>query len=123
LKCTLSRAIVRLVPLAPRRRDNSKWLRGARGVLEGSDPPKLHFVLGADVNRMTQRDMLLSYALAAYLLEAHPDAVVPIELRRLHVSLAHRPRSFPGDESECPRPRSTGPAASPPCSASTTCAS
>ena len=56
----------------------AKWLPEARAVMEGPEPPKLPFVLGADVNRMTQRDMLVAYALAAYLLEARPDQVDPI---------------------------------------------
>ena len=51
----------------------ANWLQLAHEVLRGEKPPTLPFLLGKDVNQLTGEDLLLSYGLAAYVLEAHAD--------------------------------------------------
>ena len=54
------------------------WLEEALLVLQGDQPPKLQFLLGKDVNRMTTTELLVSHALAAYLIEGRPDRLPAI---------------------------------------------
>lgn len=56
-------------PLDRMKRAKADWLSLARSTLEGKDSPKLSFTLGRDVNKLTRADVLVSSALAAYLLE------------------------------------------------------
>jgi hypothetical protein len=59
---------------------NSNWLRLAKGVLE-EQPPKMDFLLGKDVNGLTERDLLVAYALGAYLVEGHREKLPRILTR------------------------------------------
>lgn len=54
------------------------WLREARLMLEGENPPSLSFLLGRELNDMRANDALLAHALAAYLLEGRPDSAAAI---------------------------------------------
>lgn len=58
--------------------DGADWRAEARTLLAGPNAPDLRLLLGKPVNTMNTEDMLLSYVLAAWLLEARPQAVVPI---------------------------------------------
>ena len=48
---------------------NSNWMKMALEVLTDEKPFNLPFAMGRDVNTLTPDDLLVSYALAAYLLE------------------------------------------------------
>lgn len=48
---------------------NSNWMKMALEVLTDEKPFNLPFAMGRDVNNLTPDDLLVSYALAAYLLE------------------------------------------------------
>ena len=50
-------------------------------MLTGDRPPNLAFALGKDVNQLEADDLLVGYALAAFLIEAHTERV-PEVLRR-----------------------------------------
>ncbi|MDP6537968.1 MAG: hypothetical protein QF410_00320 [Planctomycetota bacterium] len=54
------------------------WYVEAARILAGERPPKLVYTLGRSVNTLTTEDMLLSYVLAAYLLEARPKEAISI---------------------------------------------
>jgi len=60
----------------------TNWMNEAHRVLNGKGRPRLAFLLGKDVNRLTAEDLLYSYVLAAYLLEAEstrlPDLLARI---------------------------------------------
>ncbi|HIG10836.1 MAG TPA: hypothetical protein EYG30_01995 [Planctomycetes bacterium] len=58
------------------------WLAEARTLLESADRPSLVYLLGRTINAMREEDVLLAYALAAYLLEGHPK-LTPIILTRI----------------------------------------
>jgi len=58
------------------------WLQEARSLLAQDHAPSLEFLLGRDVDTMRDEDILVSYALAAYLLEGRPDDASVI-LRRI----------------------------------------
>lgn len=58
----------------------ANWLRLAKDVLQGT-PPSMKFLLGKDVNGLTERDLLVAYALGAYLVEGHKDKVPRILTR------------------------------------------
>lgn len=51
------------------------WLVAARELYASERPPRLAFVIGKDVNQMDVRDAVVAHALAAYLIEARPDAL------------------------------------------------
>jgi hypothetical protein len=61
---------------------DARWLHEARDLLAKDSAPGLEFLLGRDVNTMRDEDILVSYTLAAYLLEGRPDDV-PRILRRI----------------------------------------
>lgn len=62
------------VNLSNRMRDPaSDWYALALERLQTSPPPRIPFVLGRDVNQLTGEDLLLSYALAGFLIEGHPE--------------------------------------------------
>lgn len=50
-------------------RDNEDWLALAASMIEKDEAPNLSFVVGKNVGTMTPRDLILSFALAAYLIE------------------------------------------------------
>lgn len=54
------------------------WLVEAGKVLASDRAPRLRFLLGKDVNRMTTTELLVSQALAAYLVEGRPDRLPAI---------------------------------------------
>ncbi|MAF67634.1 MAG: hypothetical protein CMJ84_18505 [Planctomycetes bacterium] len=60
----------------------SDWYAEAARILAGERSPKLIYALGRSVNTLTTEDMLLSYVLAAYLVEARPEEASAI-LRRI----------------------------------------
>ncbi|MDA1263605.1 MAG: hypothetical protein O2816_00840 [Planctomycetota bacterium] len=60
----------------------TQWLAVARDQIGQQGFPSLEFLLGRSVDTMRDEDLLLSYALAAYLLEGRPDDV-PRILRRV----------------------------------------
>ncbi|HJP03213.1 MAG TPA: hypothetical protein QF764_15730 [Planctomycetota bacterium] len=60
----------------------SDWFVEAARILAGERSPKLIYALGRSVNSLTTEDMLLSYVLAAYLVEARPEEAVVL-LRRI----------------------------------------
>lgn len=51
----------------------TNWMNEARLVLAGEKRPKLGLLLGRDVNQLTTEDLLYSYVLSAYLLEAESE--------------------------------------------------
>ncbi|MDF1699881.1 MAG: hypothetical protein P1V36_01795 [Planctomycetota bacterium] len=51
------------------------WRAHGRAMLASDRAPDLRLLLGKEVNTMNTEDMLLSYVLAAYLIEAHPERV------------------------------------------------
>lgn len=55
--------------------ENANWLGEARRMLTRDNPPNVAFIFGRNVNQMDPSDMVLSYAVAAFLLEAHGDSV------------------------------------------------
>jgi len=54
------------------------WLLEALLLLQAEQAPKLQFLLGKDVNRMTTPELLVSHALAAYLIEGRPEQLPAI---------------------------------------------
>jgi hypothetical protein len=54
------------------------WLLEALLLLQAEQAPKLQFLLGKDVNRMTTPELLVSHALAAYLIEGRPESLPAI---------------------------------------------
>lgn len=50
---------------------DADWLAMAREELESPKPPNLAFTLGRDVNELTPRDLVVSYALATFFMEGH----------------------------------------------------
>tara|TARA_R110002126_G_scaffold4409_14_gene23208 strand:+ start:6441 stop:7865 length:1425 start_codon:yes stop_codon:yes gene_type:complete len=58
------------------REGNVDWLKLAKKQLTGKKRVNLSFMLGRDVNQLTPEDLLISYALAAYILETQEPAVV-----------------------------------------------
>ena len=60
----------------------TRWLAAARGLLQRDNAPGLEFLLGRDVDTMRDEDILVAYAVAAYLLEGRPDDA-PVILRRI----------------------------------------
>ena len=54
------------------------WLVPARQLFASKELPSLKHVLRRDVNSLTEADMLVAFALAAYLLESRPDEVAPL---------------------------------------------
>lgn len=54
------------------------WLLEALIMLKSEHAPKLQFLLGKDVNRLTTPELLISQALAAYLIEGRPEALPAI---------------------------------------------
>jgi hypothetical protein len=65
------------------RKGNADWLKLAKKQLTGKKKPNLGFMLGRDVNQLTPKDLLISYALAAYILEAQEPAVAKRILKRI----------------------------------------
>ena len=63
------------------RNPQANWLKLARDVLQ-KQPPNMKFLLGKDVNSLTERDLLVSYALGAYLVEGR-KAELPKILARI----------------------------------------
>lgn len=59
------------------------WLALAAEALQPAQRPNLAFLLGRDVNSLGATDLVVSYALATYLLEAHPPATLASVLRRI----------------------------------------
>ncbi len=57
------------------RESGANWLALAHEVLTRDKPPGLVFILGKSVNQLTGDDLLVGYALAAYLMEVHPGKV------------------------------------------------
>ncbi|MCB9916045.1 MAG: hypothetical protein H6828_13025 [Planctomycetes bacterium] len=51
----------------------SNWMAEAKKLLPVGEHGKLQFLLGKDVNKLTTMDLLQSYVLAAYLLEAEAE--------------------------------------------------
>lgn len=62
-------------------RSNANWLGEARRLLKGEVPPQLAFLLGRDVNAMTQEDAVVAYALAAFLIEGNPEVAAEVVSR------------------------------------------
>ena len=58
----------------------TNWMSEANKVLQGDKRPRLEFLLGKSVNSLTTEDLLYSYVLAAFLIEARPE-VIPSLLR------------------------------------------
>ncbi len=54
--------------------DADNWIAEAAALLNGERPPRLAFLVGKKLSAMVTRDVVHSYALAAYLLEGHPGA-------------------------------------------------
>lgn len=54
------------------------WLPEAHMLLSSEEAPKLQFMLGKDVNRLTTPDLLVAQALAAYLIEGRPETLPAI---------------------------------------------
>jgi len=54
------------------------WMNEAYTVLTRESPVDLATVLGRDLSTMGVEDVLVSYALAAYLVEGRPEAVAPL---------------------------------------------
>ncbi len=51
------------------------WLKEAKTIL-GNSPPKLAYVLGKSVDQLSERELLIAYALGAYLVEVHPSELL-----------------------------------------------
>ena len=69
--------------LWPRMQDpRTNWLQEAHGLLKAGRAPRLEFLIGRSVDTMRDEDVLVSYALAAYLLEGRPGDL-PVILRRI----------------------------------------
>jgi hypothetical protein len=49
------------------------WMASARSLVAKGRMPELLYVLGLSLNAMTQEDLVLAYALSAYLVEGLPD--------------------------------------------------
>jgi hypothetical protein len=60
----------------------TNWMSEAKKVLQNEKRPKLQFLLGKDVNQLTTEDLLYSYALSAYLIEAEGEKLPGI-LKRI----------------------------------------
>jgi len=60
----------------------TNWMNEALKVLRSGKRPSLSILLGRSVNQLTTEDLLVSYVLCAYLLEAQPEKL-PAILRRL----------------------------------------
>jgi hypothetical protein len=58
------------------------WFSVASELFEAEGTPSLVFLLGREINDMREQDVLVSYILAAYLLEGHPQQT-PLLLTRL----------------------------------------
>ncbi|MFT7671197.1 MAG: hypothetical protein ACI8X5_003914 [Planctomycetota bacterium] len=56
----------------------TNWMNEAKKVLDAEKRPNLALMLGRDVNKLTTEDLLYSYALAAYLLEAENEKIPTI---------------------------------------------
>lgn len=56
------------------RAPKADWLKLARD-LRAEKPPDLRFLTGKRLNQMTAEDLIHAHALAAYLIEGHPDRV------------------------------------------------
>jgi hypothetical protein len=65
----------------------SNWMAEALGLLDGEQPPELALVVTKDLASLELEDMLVSYALAAYLVEGRPKEA-PELLARLGRGLA-----------------------------------
>lgn len=63
------------------RNPEANWLKLAKDVLQ-KQPPNMKFLLGKDVNSLTERDLLVAYALGAYLVEGR-KAELPKILSRI----------------------------------------
>jgi hypothetical protein len=50
-------------------------------MLAAEDAPRIGFLLGRDVNSLSERDFLLSYVLAAWLIEGRPEDAVELSRR------------------------------------------
>lgn len=62
--------------------DKADFLALAAEMLEDAKRPKIPFSLGKSVSSMTSGDLLLAYALSAYLVEGHEPAVLEAILHR-----------------------------------------
>jgi hypothetical protein len=62
--------------------DNADFLALAAEMLEDAKRPKIPFSLGKSVSSMTSGDLLLAYALSAYLVEGHEPSVLEAILQR-----------------------------------------
>lgn len=58
----------------------TNWMAEAQKVFESEHRPHLEFLLGKDVNKLTTEELLYSYVLAAFLIEARPEAI-PVLLK------------------------------------------
>jgi len=56
----------------------TNWMAEALKVLSKPKRPNLPIFLGKDVNQLTTEELLYSYVIAAYLLEAYPEAIPKI---------------------------------------------
>lgn len=70
-------------PLDRMKRAKADWLSLALSTLESKKAPKLSFTLGRDVNKVTRGDVLVSSALAAYLLEGCEPGVATRIFQRI----------------------------------------
>lgn len=83
----------------------TNWMNEALKVLSKPKRPNLPIFLGKDVNQLTTEELLYSYVLAAYLLEAYPERIPKI-LRRI----GEGESSVPVLEQELGRPMAELPA-------------
>lgn len=65
------------------RESGAKWLAMAKQALGSKRKPNIAFALGRDVNNLTSKDLLVSFALAAFLMEGHPPEVTVKILERI----------------------------------------
>ncbi|MFT7678851.1 MAG: hypothetical protein ACI8QC_002848 [Planctomycetota bacterium] len=65
------------------RRDDANWLSMAKRLLGGKSKPNIAIGLGRDVNNLSSKDLLVSFALAAFLMEGHPAEVTVKVLERV----------------------------------------
>jgi hypothetical protein len=56
----------------------TNWMQEAHTLLQGESRPRLSGVLAGDVNGLTTEELLFSYVIAAYLLEARPESAPEI---------------------------------------------
>ncbi|HIG86031.1 MAG TPA: hypothetical protein EYQ25_03220 [Planctomycetes bacterium] len=70
-------------PLDRMKRPKADWLALARTTMESKKSPKLGFTLGRDVNKLTREDVLVSSALASYLLEGCEPGVAMRIFKRI----------------------------------------